>query len=103
MAKGQGDMRGIAASVEDERSEATVAETAEATVPGESEASAILEPGAMVAQYELIRQIGSGGMGDVFLARDTRLGRRVAIKFLHAADEELNQRFLLEARTTASC
>src|SRR6185295_1600261 len=33
----------------------------------------------------------------------TRLGRRVAIKFLHTTDDELTQRFILEARTTASC
>ena len=64
---------------------------------------AILDAGSTVGQYELIRQIGSGGMGTVFLARDTRLGRRVAIKFLHTTDDELTQRFILEARTTASC
>jgi eukaryotic-like serine/threonine-protein kinase len=64
---------------------------------------AILEAGSTVGQYELIREIGSGGMGTVFLARDTRLGRRVAIKFLHTTDDELTQRFILEARTTASC
>ncbi|MBX5482821.1 MAG: protein kinase [Myxococcaceae bacterium] len=42
-------------------------------------------------------------MGSVFLARDTRLGRRVAIKFLHTNSPELTQRFILEARTTARC
>jgi serine/threonine protein kinase len=60
-------------------------------------------PGTRIHQYELIRQLGSGGMGTVFLARDTRLGRRVAIKVLHTTDPSLTQRFILEARATARC
>ncbi|GEN09090.1 Serine/threonine protein kinase [Myxococcus fulvus] len=60
-------------------------------------------PGARIQHYELIRQLGSGGMGTVFLARDTRLGRRVAIKLLHTKDAQFTQRFILEARTTARC
>jgi serine/threonine protein kinase len=42
-------------------------------------------------------------MGEVYLARDTKLGRRVAIKFLHTQDPALVQRFVLEARATARC
>lgn len=61
------------------------------------------KPGTRLHHYELIREIGKGGMGSVFLARDTRLGRRVAIKFLHTNNPELSQRFILEARTTARC
>ncbi|MDC0713223.1 protein kinase [Stigmatella sp. ncwal1] len=60
-------------------------------------------PGTRIHQYELIRQLGSGGMGTVFLARDTRLGRRVAIKFLHSTNPEITKRFILEARATARC
>jgi serine/threonine protein kinase len=59
------------------------------------------EPGDHVNHYELIRLLGKGGMGSVFLARDNKLGRRVAIKFLHTQDNDLTKRFILEARTTA--
>ncbi|NPC86330.1 protein kinase, partial [Pyxidicoccus fallax] len=62
-----------------------------------------LGPGMRINHYELIRQLGSGGMGTVFLARDTRLGRRVAIKLLHTENPEFTRRFILEARATAQC
>jgi serine/threonine protein kinase len=60
-------------------------------------------PGVRIAHYELIRELGTGGMGTVFLARDLRLGRKVAIKILQAQHAELAQRFLVEARATARC
>jgi serine/threonine protein kinase len=61
-------------------------------------------PGVRINQYEMIKMIGEGGMGTVFLARDLRLGRRVAIKFLQSShNAELTQRFLVEARATARC
>jgi serine/threonine protein kinase len=60
-------------------------------------------PGTRIHHYELIRQLGSGGMGTVFLARDTRLGRRVAIKFLHTTDPDVTRRFIREAQATALC
>ncbi|WP_043413573.1 serine/threonine-protein kinase [Archangium violaceum] len=72
------------------------------TGPGELDGHG-LRPGTRIQHYELIRELGSGGMGTVFLARDTRLGRRVAIKFLHTQDADVTRRFILEARTTARC
>ncbi len=71
--------------------------------PRSGTASGVPAPGTRIHQYELIRQLGAGGMGTVYLARDTRLGRRVAIKFLHATDPEIARRFILEARATARC
>ena len=66
--------------------------------------SAAPHPGVRINQYEMIKMIGEGGMGTVYLARDLRLGRRVAIKFLQSNQStDLTQRFLVEARTTARC
>jgi eukaryotic-like serine/threonine-protein kinase len=65
------------------------------------ETSPIPKPGTRIEKYELIRELGRGGMGAVFLARDLKLGRRVAIKFLQSSQPELNARFILEARATA--
>jgi hypothetical protein len=60
-------------------------------------------PGLRVEQYEIIRELGRGGMGKVFLARDNRLGRRVAMKFLLSSGKKFTDRFLVEARATAQC
>jgi hypothetical protein len=56
-----------------------------------------------IDRFELIRELARGGMGQVFLARDTKLGRKVAIKFLLRDDPDFVQRFLVEARATARC
>ena len=59
---------------------------------------------ALGPQYRLESELGRGGMGVVFLATDTTLDRRVAIKVVHpelAAHESITRRFLAEARTIA--
>ena len=59
--------------------------------------------GERMGQYEIIRELGRGGMGAVYIARDTRLGRRVAIKLTLTDRTDLTARFLLEAQATARC
>jgi hypothetical protein len=63
----------------------------------------VLREHLQVDRFGLIREIARGGMGQVFLARDTKLGRKVAIKFLLHKDPAFAQRFKVEARATARC
>ena len=61
--------------------------------------------GSVVSHYRIIKKIGSGGMGEVYLAEDTKLKREVALKFLpsqYSNDKELVSRFTREAQATAA-
>ena len=61
--------------------------------------------GQTIDHYKVISPLGAGGMGEVFLAEDTRLERRVALKFLPAhltQDKRHLQRFQQEARAVAA-
>ena len=74
-----------------------------AELEGESGALQIA-PGAQLDNYLVIERLGEGGMGEVFLAKDAELGRRVAIKVIRSdrigAPQEVD-RFIREARVTA--
>jgi eukaryotic-like serine/threonine-protein kinase len=64
-----------------------------------------LKPGMRIGDYQVIQLIGSGGMGEVYLARDVRLARDVAIKVLASfvtSDPERLRRFEREARAAAA-
>src|SRR6266446_5502814 len=61
--------------------------------------------GKTVGHYRITSKLGAGGMGEVFLAQDTRLERKAAIKFLTAelaADPERRKRFLAEAKAASA-
>ncbi|MBK9072580.1 MAG: protein kinase [Myxococcales bacterium] len=60
-------------------------------------------PGTLLGQFELVKELGRGGMGVVYLARDLRLGRLVAIKLMTNASQTMARRLLEEAQTTAQC
>jgi hypothetical protein len=64
-----------------------------------------LTSGTRLGPYEIVSPLGAGGMGEVFRARDTRLGRDVAVKVLPqhlSANPEVRARFEREAKTVSS-
>src|SRR6185295_12065249 len=64
-----------------------------------------LSPGRMIASYEVVSFISRGGMGEVYLAQDKRLGRKVALKLLPASfttNDDRLRRFEQEARAASA-
>jgi len=64
----------------------------------------VLTKGTMVSHYRIVEKIGAGGMGEVYLAEDTELDRKVALKFLPphlCQDEDCRKRFKREAQAAA--
>jgi len=64
----------------------------------------LFQPGSKVDHFLVVRPIDRGGMAEVYLARDTTLGRKVALKVIQPGafeSDDAAERFLLEARTTA--
>src|SRR5688500_305896 len=64
-----------------------------------------LEANTTISHYRIVSKIGAGGMGEVYLAHDTRLDRKVALKILPtdvASDPHRMQRFEQEARAASA-
>src|SRR2546429_913461 len=67
--------------------------------------SSILPPGTHLGRYEIRSKLGAGGMGEVYLAQDTKLDRKVALKILPAdlaANQDRMRRFTQEAKAAAA-
>src|SRR5438046_561211 len=64
-----------------------------------------LKTGTVLLHYRIVSKVGDGGMGEVYLAEDTKLGRKVALKVLPAevaANQDRMRRFVLEAKAAAA-
>ncbi len=64
-----------------------------------------LSDNSRIAHYQVVSKIGAGGMGEVYLADDTKLGRKVAIKFLNeefSRDADKLRRFVQEAKAASA-
>src|SRR6202041_2285263 len=84
-----------------EQGDSSLMELSPAGLPGDE----VLKSGSRIGGYEILTRIGAGGMGVVYSARDTQLGRTVALKVLprkFSSDSERLSRFQREARVLAS-
>ena len=74
------------------------------TVPNSASSPPLIKAGTRIQHFQVQRLLGRGGMGEVYLARDGQLGRKVALKVIrqsHLRDDKSLARFLNEARITA--
>jgi Tol biopolymer transport system component/serine/threonine protein kinase len=88
------EVAGVAALMAEQRQNPSLASSLASSLIGRS-----------VSHYEVLSLLGAGGMGEVYLAHDTRLGRKVALKLLPPAftrDEERLRRFEREARSVSA-
>src|SRR5882762_4792898 len=64
-----------------------------------------LHPNTILSHYRIVSKLGAGGMGEVYLAQDTKLDRKVAIKFLNeefSKDADKLNRFVQEAKAASA-
>lgn len=64
-----------------------------------------LSPGSILSHYRILSKIGAGGMGEVYLAQDTKLDRKIALKVLPsdvASNRDRMERFIREAKSAAA-
>src|SRR5438874_4982608 len=64
-----------------------------------------LSPGTSLSHYRIVSKLGAGGMGEVYLAQDTKLDRKVALKILPAdlaANQDRMRRFVQEAKAASA-
>jgi serine/threonine protein kinase len=81
-----------------------VAEVADVILGGSPKEN-FIAAGEKLGHYKIIKPLGAGGMGKVYLAQDTRLGRKVAVKFLaeeFSRDDDRLRRFILEAKSASA-
>lgn len=86
-------------------SNGTQTEMTPASRPSKAAVEPELAPGELIAHYKILAFLGRGGMGEVYLAQDTRLNRKVALKLLPRSlsnDEDRLRRFEREARSASA-